>query len=108
MTEVVPTPEIKTPDTDKKEESTGGPEEIKKKYMTYVLSFIVICIVIYFLYNAYVSFYNNRKEPFLLQQPRTDTQSDKTDKTDITFDMDIEIKKLIQLQEKYLEQLGSR
>jgi hypothetical protein len=61
--------------------------------------------VIYFLYNAYVSFYNNRKEPFLLQQPRTDTQSDKND---ITFDMDIEIKKLIQLQEKYLEQLGSR
>jgi hypothetical protein len=107
MTDVATTQEIKTPDVYKKEEPSveRNSEEIKKDYMTYVLSFVVICIVVYLLYNAYLSFCNNRNESFLQQQPRTDTQSDKND---ITFDMDIEIKKLIQMQEKYLEQNSSR
>lgn len=67
---------------------------------TYLLALIVICLVIFMLYHAYSCFCENQDiEPYINEQPRTDPQSDKA------FDVDQEVKKLLQLQEQYLEQL---
>jgi hypothetical protein len=73
-------------------------------YIRYALIVCAAILVIYLFYNAYKSFINNQHEEFVNHQPRTDPQSDKSN--DIMFDMDIEIKKLIKLQEKYLSQIN--
>ena len=66
-----------------------------------VVAVIAVCVLFYFLYTYKIK---NGKEDFVVQQPRTDTQAVEDPK--FTFDMDIEVKNLIKLQEKYLAQLN--
>jgi hypothetical protein len=68
------------------------------KYMTYA---VIACVIIYLLYIGYNKFYYNTQESYINIQPRTDPQADI--KPTSPFDMDIEIKKLITSQEKYLQ-----
>lgn len=66
----------------------------------YILTVIVVIIIGFILCNAYKQFCNNRiKEPYINEQPKTHPQSD------TSFDMDLEVKKLIKLQEEYLSNL---
>jgi hypothetical protein len=85
------------------DEKSSEVESSKGMYIRYALIVCAVLLVIYLLHNAYKSFRSNQHENFINHQPRTDTQSDKPN--DIMFDMDIEIKKLIKLQEKYLSQI---
>jgi len=66
----------------------------------YILAVIAVIIIGFILYNAYKQFCDNRvKEPYINEQPKTHPQSD------TSFDMDLEVKKLIRLQEEYLSNL---
>ena len=70
---------------------------------TYLLAIIVVVLVLFLVYHAYSCFYINQEldftEPYINPQPRSDPQDDNP------FDVDSEVKKLIQLQEQYLEKL---
>jgi hypothetical protein len=72
---------------------------------TYGLSFVVCILVVYLLYYSYTCFYENQEliiEPFIEKTVKTGTDSDKV------FDVDGEVNKLRQLQEKYLEKLNAK
>ena len=89
-----------------KETSAKTVQEPAKKYSyyTYFLAFIVVCLILVFLYYKYKCFQSNRctkiQQPFVIRQPRSDTQTDKS------FDMDEEVRKLTMMQEKYLKSLN--
>ena len=77
-------------------------KDVKTEHIIYkyVIPILIVCIVVFVFYQAYVRFYENQhSEPYINPQPRTDPQSDKS------FDVDAEVKKLIQSQEKYLAEL---
>lgn len=73
----------------------------KYKSYTCILAVIIVCIIILGCYYAYSCFCANQdiEESYINKQPRTDQPGDKA------FDVDAEIKKLIQLQEQYLAKL---
>jgi hypothetical protein len=70
---------------------------------TYLLAIIVVILVLFLVYHAYSCFCVNQNldfsEPYINKQPRSDPQDDNP------FDVGDEVKKLIQLQEQYLEKL---
>ena len=68
---------------------------------TILLALIIVILVLFLMYHAYSCFCTNQNsiEPYINESPRTDTQDDKP------FDVGYEVKKLIQLQETYLEKL---
>ena len=69
---------------------------------TYILGFFVIAIVIYLLWNSYSCFYANQDlltESFLTGTVKTGTDDD------IVFDVEGEINKLREMQEKYLNKI---
>ena len=80
-------------------------EELKGglcNYYTYILGFFVIAIVIYLLWTSYSCFYANQDlltEPFLTGTVKTGTDDD------IVFDVEGEINKLREMQEKYLNKI---
>ena len=80
-------------------------EELKGglcNYYTYILGFFVIAIVIYLLWNSYSCFYANQDlltESFLTGTVKTGTDDD------IVFDVEGEINKLREMQEKYLNKI---
>lgn len=84
----------------KKDETKSKPAN---NTYTYLLAIIVVVLVLFLLYHAYSCFYINQEldftEPYINPQPRSDPQDDNP------FDVDSEVKKLIQLQEQYLEKL---
>ena len=72
---------------------------------TYVLSIIIIGLVVYLLYYSYTCFYENQdliNEPFIEKTIKTGIDDDRV------FDVDGEVNKLRQLQEKYLNSLNSK
>jgi hypothetical protein len=72
---------------------------------TYVLSIIIIGLVVYLLYYSYTCFYDNQdliNEPFIEKTIKTGIDDDHV------FDVDGEVNKLRQLQEKYLNSLNSK
>ena len=70
--------------------TTGG----EGSSYTFLLAVIVICLVLFLMYHAYSCFCTNQDtEPYINKQPRTDPQDDHP------FDVDDEVKKLIQMQE---------
>lgn len=77
--------------------------EVKKPSYTYVLVVVVILLMMFLCFHAYTCFHTNQNmnflEPYINGPPRTDTQADKP------FDVDKEVKKLIQMQERFLEKL---
>ena len=82
-----------------KQEISVSSESSNGSY-TLLLAFIVICLVLFLMYHAYSCFcINQETEPYINEQPRSDVQADKE------FDVDIEVKKLTDLQEEYLEKL---
>ena len=71
-------------------------------YYTCILGFFVIAIVIYLLWTSYACFYANQdllNEPFLTGTVKTGTDDD------IVFDVEGEINKLRETQEKYLNKI---
>jgi hypothetical protein len=77
----------------------------KYSYYTYFLAFVVLCLMLLLLRHTYKCFQKNKcVEPFIIKQPRTDIQSDKS--FDNSFDMDSEVKKLTIMQEKYLNSIN--
>lgn len=70
---------------------------------TMMLSVCVVVIILFLIYHSYSCFCNNREsdvgESYINEQPRTDIQ------TDNSFDVDSEVKKLVQFQERHLEKL---
>jgi len=72
---------------------------------TYVLSIIIIGLVVYLLYYSYTCFYENQdliNEPFIEKTIKTGIDDDHV------FDVDDEVNKLRQLQEKYLNSINSK
>ena len=70
---------------------------------TYVLSIIIIGLVVYLLYYSYTCFYENQdliNEPFIEKTIKTGIDDDRV------FDVDGEVNKLRQLQEKFLNNLN--
>jgi hypothetical protein len=96
----------------KKEDITETPVESDKSkknpYYTYFLAFVVFSLVLILLYYTYNSFQKNMNavdaEPFVITQPRTDTQADKS--FDKSFDVDKEVNKLTIMQKKYLSSIN--
>ena len=87
-------------------EQTSGHQEpdvssdVSDGSYTLLLALIVTCLVVFLMYHAYSCFcVNQETEPYINEQPRTDTQDEKT------FDVDDEVSKLSQMQEQYLEKL---
>lgn len=83
---------------------TGSPEtkkDAETSSYTIILAIIVVILVLFIIYHAYSCFCINQNldfsEPYINKQPRTDPQDDNA------FDVESEVKKLIQLQEQYLE-----
>jgi len=77
----------------------------KNNIYTYVLSFVVIALVLYIFYYSYTCFQGNQdimEENFIERTVKTGTDSDKA------FDMNAEIKKLEEKQERNLIQLRNR
>jgi hypothetical protein len=74
-----------------------------KASYTYLLAIIVVILVVFLIYHAYSCFCNNQElefsEPYINGSPRTDTPADNS------FDVDDEVKKLIEMQETFLEEL---
>lgn len=72
---------------------------------TYLLAIIVVILVLFLVYHAYSCFCSNQdlnfSESYINGSPRTDPPDDNP------FDVDDEVKKLIQLQEQYIEKLQS-
>jgi uncharacterized CHY-type Zn-finger protein len=70
---------------------------------TYLLIASVVCLMIFLCYHAYSCFQCNKDinfaEPYINGSPRDDPQDDNA------FDVGKEVKKLIQMQEKFLEKL---
>lgn len=73
---------------------------------TYILSFIVVCLVIYLLYYSYMCFYDNQ---YIIDTniSKSIKSTDDTDYDDI-FDVDTEVGKLIKLQDSNLSNITSR
>ncbi len=71
-------------------------------YYTYVVGFFISVILIYLLWTSYSCFYANQdliNEPFLTGTVKTGTDDD------IVFDVEGEINKLREDQEKYLNKI---
>lgn len=70
---------------------------------TYMLVIVIILLLMFLCYHAYSCFHTNQNmnflEPYKNGSPRSDPQSDDA------FDVDKEVKKLIQMQERFLEKL---
>jgi hypothetical protein len=70
---------------------------------TYVLVALVICLMVFLFYHAHCCFQANQglnfHEPYINESPRDDPQDDNS------FDVGKEVKKLIQMQEQFLEKL---
>ena len=71
---------------------------------TYLLSFIVVCLVIYLIYYSYTCFYDNQYINTNIEKP---IKSSDDDNCDDVFNVDKEVNKLIDLQDKYLSKIGS-
>jgi hypothetical protein len=72
---------------------------------TYILAIIIISLVVYLLYYSYTCFYENQDmitDPFTEQTVKSGRDSD------TIFDVDHEVNKLRQLQEKYLSTLNTK
>lgn len=79
----------------------GGNNE--QKSYTHILIIVIILLLIFLFYHAYSCFQVNQDITFLESYkngpPRSDPQSDNA------FDVEKEVKKLIQMQEQFLEKL---
>lgn len=75
----------------------------KPKSYTYMLIIVILLLLIFLCYHAYSCFQMNQDIIFLESYkngpPRSDPQSDNA------FDVEKEVKKLIQMQERFLEKL---
>jgi hypothetical protein len=72
---------------------------------TYILSIITIGLIVYLMFYSYTCFYENQDliiEPFIEKTIKTGIDDD------IVFDVDGEVNKLRQLQEKYLNSINSK
>jgi hypothetical protein len=71
---------------------------------TCLMGIIVIALVVYILYYSYSCFCENQDfdEAFIEKTVKTGTEDDKS------FDVDAEIVRLSDLQEKYLEKINSK
>lgn len=72
---------------------------------THILGVIIIGLVVYLLYYSYSCFYENQdlnNEPFIEKTVKTGIDDDQV------FDVDSEVNKLRQLQEKYLVSLNAK
>jgi hypothetical protein len=107
-TETSPLMEVARPDNVKINQKVMVKENNKLdsvkgyNYYTYILGFFVIAIVIYLLWNSYSCFYANQDlltESFLTGTVKTGTDDD------IVFDVEGEINKLREMQEKYLNKI---
>jgi len=80
--------------------TNGGNES---KSYTYMLVIVIILLLMFLFYHAYSCFHTNQNinflEPYKNGSPRDDPQSDDS------FDVEKEVKKLIQMQERFLEKL---
>lgn len=75
-------------------------ENIKYKYLLYA---IIICAIMFLLFHAFTCFQKNKcqdfQEPYINRSTRDDPQ------VIDSFDVEYEVKKLIKLQEKFLQKL---
>ena len=85
------------------ETEAPGPPSSNTKIYTYMLAIIIVIVVVFIMYNSYSYFCINRdsdiSEPYINTQPRDDPPGDNA------FDVESEVKKLVQMQEEYLETL---
>jgi hypothetical protein len=79
--------------------------KIERSYYTYMLGLLVVTIVICLLYHSYSCYcvnqdlYENEDEGFIDKTIKSGTDSD------LSFDVDDEVTRLIQKQEKYLDHI---
>ena len=81
---------------------TKEPEK-KKNYVPYIIAAVIVAFVIYVFYYSYSCFQLNQApplEPFIEKTIKTGTETDKS------FDIDTEVRRLSDLQEKYLRDLN--
>jgi hypothetical protein len=81
--------------------------KIERTYYTYILSLLVVTIIIGLLYHSYSCYCTNQDlyedpEGFIEKTVKSGTDSD------LSFDVDDQIKQLMQKQEKYLARLQEK
>lgn len=71
---------------------------------TYLLGAVAILLVLYIFYYSYTCFCDNQRldEPFIEKTIKTGIDDD------ISFDVDVEVKRLSDLQEQYMRKLNTR
>jgi hypothetical protein len=90
----------------------GETETETKKYggdpgnpwQTYLLGTVAVLLVLYIFYYSYTCFCNNQHfdEPFIEKTIKTGIDDDRS------FDVDVEVKRLSDIQEQYLRKLNTR
>ena len=94
---------VTTETTSEQSQKSNNDEHKSANIYTYLLIAVVIVLIVFIIYHSYTCFYKNQEndifESYINEQPRSDPQDDKS------FDVSVEVKKLIQLQEQYLAKL---